>query len=172
MCILCNIRAAARPEMTAETAIHAVATSHRNVLAEQLAKAPNTATALFGPIPDGGCDVEMIMNGDISTGTQTLDVRIPDGDKGLRVTYATVDYTASVAYTGNGPEGQSRIGVDAILAALEYIASKEAGLEAMKQLGVLSGIKGVNVQNELDLTQLVKRCLIALREQAENSPAR
>jgi len=169
MCIRCDIYAATRDKMLPQVAIHAVAMSHRNVLAQQLEANPHTAAALFGEIPEGGCSVEMVLNGDTATGTQTLDVRIPDGDKGLRVTYSTVDYTACVNYTGNGPEGKSVIGADAILAALEYISSKETGLEAMATLGVLKAIPGVDVQDELARTQLVKRCLTALREITEKN---
>lgn len=146
------------------SAIHAIAEGHRDSLAQQLMIAPLTAEALFGEIPEGGCHVEMVMNGDLSSCTKTLDVRIPDGEKGLRVTYAPVDYTASVKYR----DGKSEIGVDAILSAMDYVGSKETQLETICALG----IRPQGMQAEIEMLGLVKRCLIALREHAENSPAK
>lgn len=163
MCIACDI-VANRKAMTPDIALHAIATSHRNVLAQQLADAPATCTALFGQIPDDGCNLWMDVKRDTQDGTQTLTARVDNADKVLRITYAHVDLNASVAYTGNGPEGQSRIGVDAIEAAMEYIATKTEQLESLREMGVDFGRDAVRMEH--DMMMLVKRCLRALHERA------
>lgn len=174
MCFICDIRSMVdQAEMDPRNAVHAVATASRNHIAKAIAEAPRTAKALFGDdlVDDenGGCNVEFVLNGDVTTGTQTLDVRVPDGQRGLRVTYAVADYAAgSVSYTGNGPDGQSTIGIDAIDAALDHISTKVNGIEAIM---TVAGPKRGNVdfQHELEMAQLIKRCLTALRENAEQN---
>lgn len=167
MCFVCNGSIPAK--ITSDAALHAIATSHRNILSRQLAESPVTAAALFGEIPADGCDLLMDIKRDSQTRVQTLTARTPDGDKELRITYAHEDLNASVAYTGNGPEGQSHIGVDAIDTALDYICSKANGLEVLTGMGIEFGHGAM--RTELELTQLVKRCLVALREHAVKDSA-
>lgn len=166
MCGLCELRKEVERNAPAAV-VHSIAMTHRDTLARQLSASPEAAGVLFGreevSAPDG-CNVEMVLNGDIATGSQTLDVRLPDGAKGIRVTYSLSRYDGSVSYTGNGPEGQSKIGSDAITSALDYIGSKENQLESISGLGI-GGADAIH--REIEMTHLVKRCLIALREIAE-----
>lgn len=169
MCFICDTarEAAREPESgSARDAVKTLAIAHRLHVAESLSRNPRLAWALLRETPEGGCPITLQLNEDSATGNYTLEVRSDDAQYGMRVTYANVDFHASVAYTGNGPEGQSRIGIDAIVSALDFVNSKETGLGVMLEHGTLRG-RGVNVENELEMTRLVKRCLVALREIAE-----
>ena len=173
MCFVCVIQKSVElAEMDPRNAVHAVATASRNHIAKAISTSPRTAKALFGADIEGdadGCNVEFVLDGDLSTGTQTLNVRVPDGQHGMRVVYSVADFTSgSVSYTGNGPDGQSTIGVDAIDSALDHISSKVNGLEVIH--GVVGDKRGdVDFVHELEMARLIKRCLVALREIAEKN---
>lgn len=163
MCMVCIIQSAAQPVRASERdAVCAIARQHAQVLEQALPASRVITPVLLGETPPDGhtAAIEWAVQDDGVT--HVLTARVPDADRYLKVTYELVDLTRTVNYTGNGPDGQSVIGLDAVEAAIQHMDSVINKIESLKD--VLPEPVRSMTTSELEPAQLIKRCLVALRE--------
>lgn len=166
MCFICEFKDMVdiQPVRASERdAVCAIARQHAQVLEQALPASRIITPVLLGEIPEDGytAAVEWAVQDDGVT--HVLTARVPDAERYLKVTYELVDLTRKVNYTGNGPEGQSVIGLDAIEAALEHMSSVRTKMEATRD-AVSAILPPTAFDHELHMIGLIQRCLTALRE--------
>jgi hypothetical protein len=163
MCMICILKSAAEPVVASEAqAVCAIAQQHAQVLEQALPASRIITPVLLGLTEDQSCTAAIEWAAQDDGVTHVLTARVPDADRYLKVTYELVDLTRQVNYTGNGPEGQSVIGLDAVEAAIAHMDSVINKIESLKNV-LPEPIRAMS-QSELEPAQLIKRCLVALRE--------